>query len=105
MIEPNKKLQEIIFNKPNLVTGFRMVLNLAAVFFFNQYSVMSAAFILLSIILDYVDGEVARKYQQCSFFGEFYDWLADITSYAVILFWFIQLLPTYSLVFFTLFCL
>lgn len=56
MIESNKKLREIIYNKPNLVTGFRMVLNLAAVYFFHQYSVMSASFILLSVILDYIDG-------------------------------------------------
>lgn len=62
MIENTKKLSEIITNKPNIVTGFRMVLNLAAVYFFHQYSVISAAFILLSTILDYIDGEVARKY-------------------------------------------
>ena len=62
MIENPKNLSEIIINKPNLVTGFRMVLNLAAVFLFNQYSVLSAAFILLNTILDYFDGEVARKY-------------------------------------------
>jgi phosphatidylglycerophosphate synthase len=62
MIENSKNLLQIITNKPNLVTGFRMVLNLAAVSLFNQYSVLSAAFILLSTILDYFDGVVARKY-------------------------------------------
>lgn len=62
MIENSKNLLQIITNKPNLVTGFRMVLNLAAVSLFNQYSVLSASFILLSTILDYFDGVVARKY-------------------------------------------
>lgn len=48
---------------------------------------------MFNIFLDYVDGIVARKYNQCSFFGEMFDWMADITSYVIVLYWWIQLIP------------
>lgn len=61
--------------------------------------------ILISIYLDYVDGEVARKYNECSFFGEIFDWMADITAYVIVLYWWNQLIPELAPLLFILFCL
>lgn len=64
-----------------------------AVYLFDSYPITAASMVMFNIFLDYVDGIVARKYNQCSFFGEMFDWMADITSYVIVLYWWIQLIP------------
>lgn len=60
---------------------------------------------MIGVLLDYVDGIVARKYNQCTFFGEVFDWVTDMSTYAIVLFWWNQVEPQLLLLFFTLFCL
>jgi len=48
---------------------------------------------MLSVVLDYVDGYIARMYNQCSFFGDVFDWIVDISSSAVVYFWWGSLEP------------
>ena len=58
-----------------------------------------------NIIFDYFDGATARKYNQVSYFGEVFDWIADLTAYATVLLWWSALEPELLILFFTLFCL
>jgi phosphatidylglycerophosphate synthase len=58
-----------------------------------------------SVILDYFDGIAARRYNQCTFFGEVFDWITDIFNYTIVLLWWNQLEPQLLFLFGTLLCL
>ena len=51
----------------------------------------AAGLILLSTLLDWVDGPVARKYGHCTIFGSGADWLGDVLGQVVTLVWWAQL--------------
>lgn len=51
----------------------------------------AAALILGSTLLDWVDGPVARHFNQCTIFGSGVDWLADVLCQWVTLIWWAQL--------------
>jgi CDP-diacylglycerol--inositol 3-phosphatidyltransferase len=57
---------------------------------------------MVSVLLDYVDGYAARKYNQCSFFGDIFDWVVDISSSAAVYFWWATLEPRLTFAVFTL---
>jgi phosphatidylglycerophosphate synthase len=101
----SKSLHEILMYKAQHVTGFRFVLIYLAVYLSPSYPQTSGMMILTSVILDYFDGMVARRYKQVSYFGEIFDWITDLCSYAATLFWWNTLEPQLLIVFFTLFFL
>jgi phosphatidylglycerophosphate synthase len=103
-IQP-KSLKEILKYKAQYVTGFRFALIYVSVFLFPTFPQVSGMMMMASVILDYFDGMVARKFNQVSYFGEIFDWITDLCSYAVILFWWNNLEPTLILLLFTLFSL
>jgi phosphatidylglycerophosphate synthase len=54
----------------------------------------TAALLLGSTLLDWVDGPVARRMNQCSIFGSGVDWLADIMAQLVAMAWLVSVHPT-----------
>jgi CDP-diacylglycerol--inositol 3-phosphatidyltransferase len=97
-----KHLSEIVYFIPNLITGFRLVLNYCALFLFDGFPQLSCFLLMTSVILDYFDGYAARKYNQCSFFGDTFDWVVDISSSAAVYFWWATLEPRLIFAIFTL---
>jgi phosphatidylglycerophosphate synthase len=53
----------------------------------------SAILIFVSILLDWVDGPVARSYNQCSILGSGADWVADVLGQVVTMAWWVQVSP------------
>jgi phosphatidylglycerophosphate synthase len=60
---------------------------------------------MVSVILDYFDGWAARKYNQCSFFGDVFDWVTDILTLALVLFWWNNIEPQFIVLSFSLLAL
>lgn len=52
-----------------------------------DWPLTSAFLIIVSTLLDWIDGPVARKYNQCSIFGSGVDWLADVQTQIVTCVW------------------
>lgn len=50
---------------------------LSPVFYLYNHLIIAVFFYFIYYVLDCVDGQVARKYNQCSFFGAVYDWNKD----------------------------
>jgi phosphatidylglycerophosphate synthase len=92
------RLAEIRYYRPNLVGYARVALCLpAAATITTAHPLLTAGLLLGAILLDWVDGPLARRYDQCTVFGSGVDWLADILAYVVILAWFVRLSPTWGL--------
>lgn len=51
----------------------------------------AAALIIGSMLLDWIDGPVARRFNQCTIFGSGVDWLADVLGQVVTLIWWSRL--------------
>ena len=81
----------------------RLMLNFIAASIFDKFTHFSALLIFISVILDYFDGMVARKYNECSFFGEVFDWMADFSAYTIVLFKLIELDPDLKVIYILLF--
>lgn len=76
----------------NLIDYARVALALAAgVAVMVPAPFTAAALILTSTLLDWIDGPVARRYNQCTIFGSGVDWLADVLCQLVTLIWWAQL--------------
>eukprot|EP00742_Colponemidia_sp_Colp-10_P004921 GILJ01005255.1.p1 GENE.GILJ01005255.1~~GILJ01005255.1.p1 ORF type:complete len:499 (-),score=67.65 GILJ01005255.1:164-1516(-) len=56
----------------------------------TEWHLTSAFLVIGSILLDWVDGPVARAYGQCCIFGSGIDWLADILGQLVTIVWWIR---------------
>jgi phosphatidylglycerophosphate synthase len=94
---PYAGFAEIRYYHSNLIGYARVALCLAAgATIATAHPLVTAALLLGSILLDWVDGPVARAYDQCTVFGSGVDWLADILAYVVILAWFVRLAPTWA---------
>lgn len=85
-------------NLPNALTLFRMALLpvMVAVFYapVRGAGVLAATVFLLASLTDWLDGWVARRYNQISAFGAFLDPVADKLMVAVTLFLLVQAHPT-----------
>ncbi|MEY2879990.1 MAG: hypothetical protein RLZZ15_2370 [Verrucomicrobiota bacterium] len=76
----------------NLIGYARLALVLAAAVALTVPAPFAAAAcILVSTLLDWVDGPVARARGECSIFGSGLDWLADVLAQVVTLVWWAQL--------------
>ena len=54
----------------------------------EEWDSATACFLLYSVALDYVDGKLARRYNQCSVVGDGLDWTADVcTSWVFVMWW------------------
>src|ERR1700693_6074261 len=91
------RFAEIRFYYSNLIGYARVALCLAAgATITTAHPLLTAGLLLVAILLDWVDGPVARAYDQRTVFGSGVDWLADILAYVVILAWFVRLAPTWA---------
>ena len=68
------------------MTAFRFGLNYVAVILFPSSPEAAGLVLMISVIFDYFDGMAARKYKQCSFFGDIFDWITDVLTLAIVLF-------------------
>ena len=100
-----KSLRQIICYIPNLLTAFRFGLNYVAAILFPSSPEAAGLVLMISVIFDYFDGMAARKYKQCSFFGDIFDWITDVLTLAVALFWWNNIEPELIILIFSLLCL
>lgn len=92
------------FNLPNMITASRIVLT--PVFIFLMVSSdgilvqCAAAVFLIAAISDWYDGWYARRYNETSAFGRFFDPLADkvLTGAAFFAFVFLDVLPLWMVI-------
>ena len=64
----------------NLVTGLRLISYCVAVYFYDNIYVFGYLF-TFGHALDAFDGYLARKYDQCTRFGDWFDHILDYTSW------------------------
>lgn len=78
---------------PNIITLFRILFYLLALYLYNKYKTFSSKLLLIlsvlvTLFLDYLDGYVARKYNKCTVFGDILDhvsdWIVHISLYIII---------------------
>lgn len=78
----------------NIVDYFRYVLCVIATFtLFNDCHLTTGALLLISFLLDIIDGKVARAYGQCSILGDGLDWGADLYVNILYMMWWGRLEP------------
>ncbi len=69
---------------PNVVTVLNMVFGIAALWYTMEgYYKQAAVAILIAMVMDTVDGRLARRWQVSSEFGKELDSLADLISFGV----------------------
>merc|ERR1712118_104550 len=73
-------IQEILKYWPNVIGYFRVILAISSITAPGDASKLSCVLYLLNCCLDFFDGPVARKLNQCSTFGALLDVTTDITS-------------------------
>ena len=84
LLPVNKLLHEVGIN-PNYITLLSFILSLiAAMFFFFQNWTLAFIFLILSLLLDVLDGSIARTCHLVSKRGETLDTICDRTSEFVI---------------------
>jgi CDP-diacylglycerol--glycerol-3-phosphate 3-phosphatidyltransferase len=85
-------------NLPNLLTWFRIALvPMMVVAFYLPYrgmNLLAASLFVAGALTDWLDGYLARRFQQTSAFGAFLDPVADKISVVVALFLIVQADPT-----------
>lgn len=64
---------------PNILTTLGMICSGLCLYFYHKKSYWSLLFLLLRIYFDYADGMMARKYNQRTKFGDYYDHVVDIS--------------------------
>jgi len=74
-----EKVNENIFNVPNFFTSLRVIITFAIIFLVFDNSPISVIAILfiIGMITDFLDGNIARIFNQKTEFGRKYDMLAD----------------------------
>ena len=82
---------------PNLVDYARVALCLAAgATIATAHPLLTASLLLAAVLLDWVDGPIARSRDEVTIFGSGVDWLADMLAYVVIFAWFVRLSPGWA---------
>jgi len=73
-----KDSKKSILNVPNSITFIRLILIIPIIYFlYNSQILISIILIVISILMDSVDGYFARKLNQRTRFGEYFDPLVD----------------------------
>ena len=88
------RFAEIKYFYANLVDYLRVVMCVTAFFTIGKHLPwLSACLIMGATLLDWVDGPIARRYNQSTLFGSGVDWLADILAQLAMLAWWAMLAP------------
>lgn len=86
--------QQVKFYYPNLIDYVRLAMCIAATCVIPQDVPILTGFLIFgSILLDWIDGPVARAYQQCSLIGEGIDWICDLFGQLLLTLWWCYLEP------------
>lgn len=70
-------MYSVIFNIPNSIGYFRLLLLSICSIIYQNYPLFSFCLFSFSVSLDFIDGPIARKLNQCSKFGEWLDQTID----------------------------
>jgi len=69
---------------PNILTTFGMISSIACVYFvYTRNAPLAILFLILRMYFDYADGLTARRYNQTSKFGDYYDHIVDIFAFTL----------------------
>ncbi len=72
---------------PNIITTLSLICGLSAsAFLYNKYYYSACVLWIVSYYLDNLDGYIARKYNQTSKIGDYYDHIADLIKFLTVLF-------------------
>jgi phosphatidylglycerophosphate synthase len=79
---------------PNIITTYSLVTGLASAYcLWKGYVGSFSVLFLVSYLLDCVDGYMARRYDQVTTFGDYYDHVSDIAKFLVIMYVFVYKYP------------
>jgi phosphatidylglycerophosphate synthase len=69
---------------PNILTTFGLISSLLCVYFiYKRNAILAILFLWLRMYFDYADGMTARRYNQVSKFGDWYDHLVDTIGFSL----------------------
>jgi phosphatidylglycerophosphate synthase len=86
-------LADVKWYFPNLIGYARLAMCAVAAFLVYRAPPVAAALLLGATLLDWIDGPVARRVNQCSMLGSGVDWFADMASQIVAMGWWISIQP------------
>jgi phosphatidylglycerophosphate synthase len=90
LIDLCEYVSEFVYNiglTPNMITTLSLVFGvLAGYLLYKKMYYISCVFWMISYFLDCLDGYIARKYNQTSKFGDYYDHISDIIKVSVVLY-------------------
>jgi phosphatidylglycerophosphate synthase len=78
---------------PNRIGYARVAMCIVAAFLTARIPWLAAALLLGSTLLDWIDGPIARRYNQCSILGSGVDWFADMAAQMVAMAWWVSIQP------------
>jgi CDP-diacylglycerol--inositol 3-phosphatidyltransferase len=84
----------------NIICYIRLALTFLASLLFPRHSYLASFIIFTSVLLDYFDGPIARKYNQCSNLGAILDWISDIGNILIVAMWWANYLPQWTPLFY-----
>jgi phosphatidylglycerophosphate synthase len=83
---------------PNIITTYSLLAGLASGYYlWKGYISAFSVLFLVSYLLDCVDGYMARRYDQITTFGDYYDHVSDIAKFLVIMYVFVYKYPFWRL--------
>ena len=90
LIEICEYISEDVHSKgftPNMITTMSLLFGLfTSVLLFKRMYYIACIFWLFAYFLDCLDGHIARKYNETSIFGDYYDHISDFIKLSVVLF-------------------
>ena len=94
-LEKTRGIPEVLSYYANVVGVVRVVLVMvAACTLYLDCPLCTAALLLASTLLDWIDGPLARKYDQSTIFGAGLDWFADLLIQMMMMVWWTLLDPS-----------
>jgi len=86
------RFRDIKYYYANIIDYTRVIMCILASFtIVTPYHLVTAFLIYGSILLDWLDGPIARAYNQCTIFGSGVDWLADVLGTVIMMAWWVVL--------------
>ncbi len=80
MVEPASRIFKKLNFTPNYITTISAIFGIISIYFLYNHNIpIFILFYLLSYFFDCVDGYYARKYNQVTVFGDYYDHIKDIS--------------------------
>ncbi|KAK3808405.1 MAG: CDP-alcohol phosphatidyltransferase-domain-containing protein [Benniella sp.] len=97
--KPSTADENVFLFIPNLIGYTRIILAAGSLYYMPEHPKICMVMYSISCLLDAVDGQAARYYDQCSKFGAVLDMVTDRCTTACLLCFLASAYPTYALVF------